>query len=67
VKFDDDDTTATKLTETETFYLTYSTIATRKEGKRGEISNWNSMHYIKILTNGIVGLNRNKTSKFNIK
>jgi hypothetical protein len=62
VKFDDDDHTSTKLTETETFYLTYSMIATRKEGKREEISN-----YIKILTKGIVGLNRNKTSKFNIK
>lgn len=64
---DDDDDTTTKLTETETFYLTYSMIPTRKEGKREEISNWNSMHYIKILTKGIVGLNRNRTSKFNIK
>jgi len=66
VKVDDGDTT-TKLTETETFYLTYSMIATRKEGKREEISNWNSMQYIKILTKGITGLNRNKTSKFSIK
>jgi hypothetical protein len=31
---------------------------TRKEGKREEILNWNSMHYIKILTKGIAGLNR---------
>jgi hypothetical protein len=46
VKFDDDDNTTTKPTETENFYLTYSMIATRKEGKREEISNWNSMHYI---------------------
>lgn len=68
MKFDDDDdTTTNKLTETETFYLTYSMIAKRKEGKREEISYWNSMHYSKILTKGTAGLNRNKTSKFNIK
>jgi len=34
VNFDEDDTTTTKLTETETFDLTYSMIATRKEGKK---------------------------------
>jgi hypothetical protein len=60
VKFDENDTTTTKRTGTETFYLTYCMIPTRKKGKRqGIFSNCNNMHYFKISTKGIVGLNRN--------